>query len=49
MLQGVTSLQMKCTGQENMTTMVRSKGGNLPGCDITPNEVYKAGEHDTHS
>ena len=24
----------------------RGKGGTAPGCDIIPNEVYKAGEHE---
>ena len=34
------------TEHEVESAVKRSKSGKAPGCDIIPNEVYKAGEHD---
>ena len=34
------------TEQEVESAVNRSKRGKAPGCDIIPNEVYKAGEHE---
>ena len=34
------------TEHEVESAIKRSKSGKAPGCDIIPNEVYKAGEHD---
>ena len=34
------------TEHEVESAVKRSKSGKAPGCDIIPNEVYKAGEHE---
>ena len=34
------------TEYEVKSAVKRSKSGKAPGCDIIPNEVYKAGEHE---
>ena len=34
------------TEQEVESAVNRSKRGKATGCDIIPNEVYKAGEHE---